>query len=90
MIDRDYLKEIGYEDSDMPQIEEASRVCKCSVVVDFNDDELFVTPSQARSFLGDRAFSSGVARSAFHRTAIREVKNGLYVYFDASALFKSA
>ena len=64
--DKDYLKSIGYTDDDMQQIEETSR--KTTFVNDYGEK---ISADSAIHILGRKDFLSGIARSAFHHSALR-------------------
>lgn len=49
-----------------------------------------ITREKVIELLGRRQYLSGIARSAFHSTAVRETENGEFVHFDSSKLFKNA
>lgn len=99
--DIDYLKEIGYEDKDIPQIEEALNVTIYTVVdadkdengstiIPDKEDDVEITAEEARQILGDNTFLSGLSRSAFHWTSGRwNSDESKYVSFNSSKLFES-
>jgi hypothetical protein len=84
-----YLLEIGYLNEDVEQIENALNRCHYSIFNDKTGEEETITAEKARKTLGDMTFLSGLARSAFHYSASREIKRSeyLYVWFDSSAIF---
>ncbi len=82
------LKEMGYEEQHFSQIEEAIGVTKYTLCTSDGSEEMNISAKMAKFLLGERDFFSGIARSAFHWSAVREVKDRLYVYFDSSALFR--
>ncbi len=82
------LKEMGYGEKDFPQIKEAIGRTKYTLCSSDASEEMNISAKMAKDLLGEHDFLSGIARSAFHFSACREVKNRLYVYFDSSALFK--
>lgn len=82
--DRKFLLSWGYEERDFQQIERATRKSNTSYT-------LGVTPidrEEAIQLLGRENYLSGIARSAFHSSAVRETDDGRTVYFDSSRLFK--
>lgn len=80
--DKALLKSWGYPESNLPQIEEAlSRTV-------YTLDGKRISRKNAISLLGWRAYLSGIARSAFHRSACRQDASGNEILFDSSALFK--
>jgi hypothetical protein len=80
--DKKILKENGYLDKDMHQIEEAT----ARTVYEMNDKE--ISQKKALEVLGREEYLSGISRSAFHWSAVRSNSNGETVYFDSSKLFK--
>lgn len=82
--DKALLIEWGYPESDFPQIEEAMK--KKNTKYEFECSA--ISREKAIELLGREEYLSGIARSAFHFTAAREVSNGKIVYFDSSNLFK--
>ena len=85
--DKVLLLDWGYTEKDFAQIEEAFQKSKTTY-------ELGSTPisrDEAIRLLGRRQYLSGIARSAFHRSAARCVPMSTsdeMVYFDSSKLFK--
>lgn len=80
--DKQYLIECGYEKEDFNQI--ARAISKTSY--EYQGDE--ISAQKAIEVVGRENFLSGIARSAFHFTASREGKDGNYVHFDSTSLFK--
>ena len=80
--DKNILREWGYLDNDFPQIEEATRKTVYTMAGDVQ-----ISLQKAIELLGREEYLSGVARSSFHMSAVRESENGEQVYFDSSALF---
>lgn len=83
------LKEIGYSDEDMLQIDKAFRLTTY-ICEDEDNLKRVISASEARILLGTRDFLSGLARSAFHWSSCRYVGEGDYVYFDSSRLFRQS
>ena len=81
--DKKLLLDWGYTENDFEQIEEAFR--KRKTTYEMNNSP--ISREKALEVLGRRWYLSGIARSAFHRTAVREAVNGQLVYFDSSNLF---
>lgn len=85
--DKKLLAQWGHPEKDFHQIEEAMQKSKTKY-------KLGSTPiscEKAIDLLGRERYLSGIARSAFHFSAAREVPNsmsGEIVYFDSSRLFK--
>ena len=81
----------GYLENDISQIDEAVKVTDFRL---FEKGENLlekgrkITAKKARTLLGAEAFLSGIGRSAFHFTSVREVPDGREVFFDSSALFR--
>lgn len=81
--DKAMLLDMGHPEGDFGQIEEATgkttykwhgkRICR----------------EEALNLLGRRMYLSGIARSAFHFTAVRFTPQNEPVYFDSSRLFKA-
>ena len=71
----------GYKPEDIPCIEEAiNNGMEFITLFPNGEDRNHITPEGAKRILGTEAFLSGVGRSTFHSTAIRE--NGKrQVYF---------
>lgn len=82
--DKDLLLSWGYDESDFPQIEEAMRKKKTQYELGNSQ----ISREEAIQRLGRRNFLSGIARSAFHYSAVRETIDGERVYFDSSRLFE--
>lgn len=82
--DKDLLRSWGHTDRDFEQIEKvmAKRYTKYSL------DGSRITREKAVDILGWRAYLSGISRSAFHRTAVRQTSDGREILFDSSAFFK--
>ena len=75
--DKEYLISIGVPETNFLQIEEAMSCTKYEV----NGKK--ISRKAAIEYLGKETYLSGINRSAFHWTAMREG-----VYFDSSALFR--
>ena len=82
--DKSILKEWGFAEADIKQIENALK--KCNTKYKFRGQR--ITRETAISLLGRKVFLSGISRSAFHFSASRETSSGEFVYFDSSAFFK--
>lgn len=85
--DKKLLIEWGFEERDFPQIEEAFQKSKTK----YKLNSWKISREEAIRVLGWRQYLSGITRSAFHYTAVREVPmsiSGEAVYFDSSNLFK--
>ncbi len=80
--DKEYLKEIGYSETDFAQIEKASEKS------DYEYKCRRIGQKKAIDLLGRKEYLSGIARSAFHFTACRKTPGGKPVYFNSSRFFK--
>lgn len=82
--DKKNLIEMGYTERDFKQIELAA-----SKTTYTDDSDKRVSRAKAIELLGRKAFLSGLGRSAFHWSAVRETEDGkTSIYFDSSKLFK--
>lgn len=90
--DIDILKIWGYLDSDIPQIQKAIKVSTYELYKRLNEDRstlvMELTAKEAYRRIGREAFLSGISRSAFHWSSVRDcVNENYYVLFDSKALF---
>lgn len=86
--DKESLLKNGYTEKDFPQIEAA--MLKKNTKYKLNDK--LISREEAIAILGREKYVSGISRSAFHWSAVRQVKEGSYeelIYFDSSNLFRS-
>lgn len=88
--DKKLLKDYGYLDEDFPQIKEAYNktiytLCENTKV---SRKETEIKGMKAIELLGRENFLSGLARSAFHWSAYRNITENSGVYFNSSKLFK--
>lgn len=83
--DRILLKKWGYSNEDIPQIEKAIGVSKYYLYKNQEDSTPISSP-KALKLLGKEKFLSGIARSAFHYSALRE-NNNVQILFDSKRLF---
>lgn len=81
--DKEYLLSIGYLEEDLSQIEEAIRKTTYET-----EEGIKISHKKARQILGTERFLSGIGRSAFHFTSVRDSEDGTKIYFDSSKLFK--
>lgn len=83
--ERIFLKKRGYSDKDFPQIEMAIDISEYHL---YNNQEksVSITSEKAIKLLGKEEFLSGIARSAFHWSAVR-VNNNIKILFDSKRLF---
>lgn len=82
--DKQQLLEWGYEERDFPQIEDAVKSSKTKYKMGGEE----ISRDAAIEILGRKNYLSGIARSAFHFSAVRKSDDGHLVYFDSSRLFK--
>lgn len=85
-----YLKEhCGEDEAGIAQIDRAvtNTVYKKTIIENERDKLVQISSSEARRILGNEQFLSGLARSAFHYTAVRTNTDGVDVRFDSSKLF---
>ena len=79
--DKKILADIGVSDRDFPQIERAM------TKTDYKYNSRKISRDKAVELVGRRNYLSGLSRSAFHWTAVRETATGECVYFDSHKLF---
>ena len=77
--DKKILEDFGYHEEDWAQIER----CANESVYLLNDEKS-IPLSETVSLLGKEAFLSGIARSAFHFSAVRETLDGEHEIFFES------
>ena len=85
--DKELLISWGFAEKDFSQIEEAFYKSKTKYKLGSTP----ISREEAIRLLGRERYLSGIARSAFHFAAGRDVPNsmsGEVVYFDSSRLFK--
>lgn len=70
----------GYTESDLPQLQDAANEVRLTLIN--GDDEQRTTKREAIRILGRETFLSGIGRSAFHASCIRDSSDGQSVYFD--------
>ena len=80
--DKKLLKDWGYPDEDLAQIERATT----KTIYLVNDEK--ISRDKAIEILGRETYLNGLSRSAFHWNCGRENTNGVYVHFDSSKLFE--
>lgn len=88
--DKKILLDWGYTKQDFAQIEEAANKGKIEHVKKYFTGEYTrtINPESARRYLKTKEFLSGLSRAAFHWTALRDITQGEYIYFDASPIFE--
>ena len=79
--DKELLIKWGNREEDLKQIEEATT----KTVYKMNDKR--ISRKRAIEILGREKYLSGISRSAFHWSVVRENEKGEEVYFDSSKLF---
>ena len=80
--DREYLKSLGYPEDDFKQIEEATT----KTIYELNNER--ISRSKAIEILGREVYLNGIARSAFHWSALRSNDKDESIYFNSSKLFQ--
>jgi len=88
--DKTLLKDYGYLDEDFPQIRRAYSkttytLCENTKI---SGKETEIEGMKAIELLGRENFLSGLARSAFHYSAYRNITENSGIYFNSSKLFK--
>jgi protein associated with RNAse G/E len=78
--DKSFLKECGYLDEDMNQIERALK----KTIYELDKK---ISINEALKILGRKEFLTGISRSAFHYSAVR-TKNEKVIYFNSIKLFE--
>lgn len=82
--DKIMLSNWGFGPEDFPQIQAAFSISRTKYRLNGEP----IGREQAVRILGRERYLSGIARSAFHRSAVRESVSGERVFFDSSRLFK--
>ena len=77
----------GYPKKDLKQIEKALKYTYFELLIKDKEGEK-ITIDKAIEILGEEIFLSGMGRSAFHWSAVREDNKGNKIYFNSSKLFK--
>jgi len=80
--DKELLINWGYREEDLNQIERATT----KTTYEMNGKKISV--NEVLEVLGRETYLSGISRSAFHWSAVRNNNDGEEVYFDSSKLFK--
>ena len=80
-----HLMSIGYEKSDIAQIQRAANSFKTTYEIDGKR----VTRDEAIEKLGREKFLNGLSRSAFHWSSSQASDDGIEVGFDSSKFFES-
>ena len=82
--DKKMLLSWGFTEDDFWQIAEA--IHKSKTKYELGDTP--ISREEAIRLLGREKYLSGIARSAFHHSAVRETESGRRIYFDSSRLFR--
>lgn len=82
--DCEILNSMGVPQSDFSQIERATN--RRNTIYSIRGK--VITQSDAIRVLGRREYLSGIARSAFHYTCVRNAPDGTPVFFDSKNLFR--
>ncbi len=86
--DKKILMDWGYFEEDLSQIEKATRRTIYTISRS-GEKEGKIPCLKAVELLGRETFLSGIARSAFHASSVRNIENtNDKIYFDSSSLFK--
>lgn len=85
--DKELILEWGFSEDDFRQIEEATKLRNTKYEL-LGGNGGSINRGEAISILGRDEYLSGICRSAFHWTAVREDNDGHQVYFDSSDMFK--
>lgn len=82
------LTGMNYSENDIQQIDAALNKTRFEYLDEHDALIKKISRHEARAILGDTDFLSGIARSAFHWTAMRATPCGDKIYFDSSRFFK--
>lgn len=89
--DKLYLLQIGHDAKEFAQIREAISKSKYELCDREGNTLQKLSASKAAELLGRQSFLSGIARSAFHWSAIQGIEGtDKNVFFDSSKLFRDA
>jgi len=80
--DKDYLLDIGYLHKDFPQIERAG------ALTIYYHLGYRIGRDKVIELIGREAFLSGLARSAFHWSAVQGSAEIGYIYYNSHRLFE--
>lgn len=86
-----YSGETAQMEQDLPQIERAADASATEYELLNSDGSLNRRISRvgAIRLLGRERWISGIVRSAFHLTAMRQLDDGRIIYFDSHLLFRN-
>ncbi|WP_024622455.1 hypothetical protein [Metaclostridioides mangenotii] len=82
--DKEILRGFGYPNEDFKQIERAT--FKKYTTYELNGENISL--EKVLEIMDREEYLSGIARSAFHWSAVRQTLNEKEVYFNSSKLFK--
>jgi hypothetical protein len=84
-----HLTQLGYPEKEIKQIARAARKAITTYRLFAGDFTRRISREEAIEILGRKTWLSGLCRSAFHYTSVRENDdNSKTVHFDSSRLFK--
>lgn len=88
--DKAYLRSIGVDERDFLQIGDAADHTKYELCDEDGKESVgSTTKSEAINRLGREGWLNGLARSAFHVTAMRQTADGKnYILFDSGEMFE--
>ena len=82
---RAILKELGYQDEDMKQIENVIKVCNTKYKMNGKP----ISRDEVIAILGERSYLAGIGRSAFHYTSVQvSPDKSQCIFFDSEKYFK--
>ena len=82
------ILDFGYQQEDLKYIEEALLFTDFELLIERQNDKK-ISLKKAKEILGETNFLSGIARSTFHYSAVREAGNGHKIYFNSSRNYES-
>ena len=82
------ILDFGYQQEDLKYIEEALLFTDFELLIERQNDKK-ISLKKAKEILDETNFLSGIARSTFHYSAVREAENGHKIYFDSSRYYES-
>ena len=85
--DKNLLKNWGYIERDFAQINEAIGQTVYTVYDPESSKSRRISAKTALEILGRKDFLSGISRSAFHFTSLRENEKHIQVFFNSRKLF---
>jgi len=85
---QEIILNFGYLKQDLKQIEKALSKTDFELSTPEKNQDKKITINKAVKILGEELFLSGMCRSSFHYSAVRENRRGQKVYFNSSRLFE--